>query len=240
MIRKTEAIVLNTRKFSESSLITTVFTLEYGKQSFFVKGYRSTKGKKRHSYFQPMSVVDLVFYFKEGRDLQTVTESSNQVFFRDLQTDPVRITLGLLAVEVFHRAVKEQEKDEPLFHFLRQTLIQLDRREDKLIHILVHYFLHLTGFLGFLPRDEVTKANGPVVFEMNQGVFADGILESSGSEAEVKLREFLFSDMESCTEIQFSKAAKKEMIRMLIHYYKLHVEGFREPESLRVFEEVFG
>ena len=126
MIRKTQAVVLFTQKFRETSLLTTLYTQEYGVQKFIVKGYRSTKGKKRHSYFQPLSIIDIVFYYRETRDLQLITESSLNYFMHTLQTDPVKITLGLLLIEIFYRSVREEERNDSLFNFLREILISLD------------------------------------------------------------------------------------------------------------------
>jgi DNA repair protein RecO (recombination protein O) len=236
VIRKTEAIVLNTRKFSESSLITTLYTFQYGKQSYFVRGYRSSKAKKKHSYFQPMSVIDIVFYHKDGRDLQTITETENKVYFNRLQSDPVRITLGLMAVEIFYRSVKEAEQDSALYLHLRNTLVKLESRNDKLIHIFIYYFLHLTGPLGLLPRDEVEDESRSISFGLPDGAFVNG----PGTGADRALREFLHADFETCTEIVFNNEDKKEMVSKLLLYYRIHVENFRDPESMKVFEEVFG
>ena len=101
MLRKTEAIVLNIRKFGDTSLITTLYTREYGRCNFIIKGYRSTRAKKRHSYFQPLSIIDVVFYHKDSRELQLISESANRYFYQSLQTDPVKITLGMVVAEVF-------------------------------------------------------------------------------------------------------------------------------------------
>lgn len=236
MIRKTQAIVLHTRKFSESSLITTLYTAEQGKQSFFVRGARSTRGRKKHSYYQPMSVIDVVYYHKEGRELQTITESENRIFFHRLQTDPVRITLGLMTVEIFNRTVQGHEPDESLFYLLRNALVKLEEREDKLIHIFIYFFLQLSGPLGLLPRDEVEDPARPITFSLMDGSFQNG----PGTGADRALLDFLHSDWDRCTGISFSNDDKKEIIARLMQYYRIHVEGFREPESLKVFEEVFG
>lgn len=237
MIRKTEAIVLRTQLYQESSLLATCYTREKGIMSFLVPGYRSTRGKKRHSYFQPMSVIDVVYYWKENRDLQRVTESSCSHFFLELQTHPRKITLGLLVIELFQRSVREEEANELLFDLLRETLVALDSRQEKLIHITLWFVLHLTGHLGFLPSDELDDPGGPIFFDMANGRFMHS---HEANTTDRILHGLLHSTLESCTELVFSNDEKREMIASLFHFYRLHVEGFREPESIRVFNEVFG
>lgn len=237
MIRKTEAIVLNTRKFGDTSLLSSMYTREYGRQNYLIKGYRSTRAKKRHSYFQPMSVIDVVFYYKESRDLQLITESSNGYFFKDLQTNPLKITLGMVVTEVFYYAVREEERNDPLFEFLKRVFIALDSRQDKLIHIFLYYLVHLTRYLGIFPRNDVTDLSGPVHFDTRGGILSEALGARMSDALIARLCE---ASLEDCVQIRFGNEEKAEAIATLFQYYRLHVEGFKIPESLGVLEEVFG
>lgn len=235
MIRRTEGIVLRTQKFRETSLISHIYTRDYGRKSFIVRGGRSLKARRKHSYFQPMSILDLVFYQKEGRDLQHITENSSQYFYHRMQTEPVRIALGMLLIEVFSQAVKEEEGNPPLYDFLKETLMRLDLREDRLINVMVHFLVHLSAHLGFLPRVEA-EGDGACTFDLNEGIIRSGL----GSRPSDRLiPHFITADAANCTEIRFSNAEKRELLGTLLRYYRFHLEGFREPESLRVFGEVF-
>jgi DNA repair protein RecO (recombination protein O) len=237
MIRKTEAIVLRTQVYQESSLLATCYTREHGVMSFLVQGYRSARGKRRHSYFQPMSVIDVVYYFKENRELHRVTESNCIVFFQQLQTDPRKIALGLLVIELFQRTVREEEPNGGLFDFLRDTLIELDHRQERLIHVAIWFVLHLTAWLGFFPTDETEEESGAIWLDAANGRF---IRTFQAQASDALLHRFLHSDLHGTADIHFGNTEKREMIASLFHFYRLHVEGFREPESIKVFSEVFG
>jgi hypothetical protein len=50
----------------------------------------------------------------------------------------------------------------------------------------------------------------------------------------------MYSDPDECTEISFSRQEKRDFIRMLFEYYQFHIDGFRYPQTLQVFAEVFG
>ncbi len=236
MIRKTEAIVLNTHKFRDTSLICTMYTRLYGRQSYLIKGYRSTKGKKRHGYFQPMSIIEVVFFFKETRSLQIVSETSNAYFYQDLQTNPIKITLGMVITEVFYHSVKEEERNDKLFVFLHHILVALDTHDEHLIHYFIFFLIHLTRYLGFFPRSQIEKTNSFVYFNLAEGTLenASGICTS-----DYLVGHFCEANLENCHLIKFGNHEKSELINSLLQYYQLHVEGFKYPESMKVLAEVF-
>ena len=75
MIVKTPAIVLKRFPYGETSIIVRCFTREEGKVSIIIKG---AKRKKNHyaSFFQPINYLDLVYYYKPNRDIQTFSKVS--------------------------------------------------------------------------------------------------------------------------------------------------------------------
>lgn len=236
MIRKTEGIVLKTLKFQESSLITTLFTREFGRQSFIVQGARSARGAKKHSYFQPMSVIDIVYYHRDTRDLQKITETRNAHLLREMQTRPVKIALGMALVEIFGSAVQEEEQNQPLYNFLRESIINLDQQPDKLIHHFLFFLVHLTAYLGFFPMDEVQRPDDPVVFDLFSGTLSN---TSHPTRDDRLIRDLVYANETTCRDLQFSNDQKRDLIRSMLQYFQVHLEGFREPESIKVFEEVF-
>jgi DNA repair protein RecO (recombination protein O) len=237
MIRKTEAIVLNTRKFGDSSLICTLYTRAFGRRNFIVKGYRSTRSRKRHSYFQPMSLIEVVYYHKEGRDLQLITESTNRYFFQTLQTSPIKITLGMVVIEMFYHTVKEEEEaNAPLFEFLSNFLVELDRRDHHLIHLFLFYLMQLSAYVGFFPSDLVEDVTQPVHFDIRNGILENSPLPDRAAFLALA---FARTDIAHCADIPVTQQEKNELIAAMMEYYRIHVEGFKVPESLGVFQEIF-
>jgi len=67
---KTEGIVLQTRKYSETSKILTAFTKDQGRVSLLFKGGR--KGTKKFpGGLETLNRVEMQYYQKGGRELQT-------------------------------------------------------------------------------------------------------------------------------------------------------------------------
>ncbi len=242
MIRKTEGIVLRTIKHQESNLITTLYTQEYGLMSFILTGYRSTRSRRRHSYFQPLSIVEVIFRERPNRDLHKVSESKVAHLLQEVQTAPVKLSLGLAMVEIFYDVVKEEEPQPQLYQFFRQVIVHLDQSPQRLIQVFLHFLVHLTRFLGFFPYDG-SKEAAQVQFDVKEGTLRAA---TQGEGSARLLRAFMYSelrhlpDAHSCQQITFDAAQKRHLIRLLFDYYREHITGFRYPQTMKVFAEVFG
>ena len=68
MIINTNAIVLKTFSYGETSLISRCFTEDRGKISFIIKGAKSKKNLIA-PYFQPLSYINIIFNENEKREL---------------------------------------------------------------------------------------------------------------------------------------------------------------------------
>jgi hypothetical protein len=62
MVHKTKGIILRTVKYGETSLVATIFTEQFGLQSYLVNGVRTAtkKGTAKANLFQPSAILDLV------------------------------------------------------------------------------------------------------------------------------------------------------------------------------------
>ncbi|MEO1450385.1 MAG: DNA repair protein RecO [Bacteroidota bacterium] len=243
MIHKTEGIVLRTLKHQESNLITTLYTEAFGIRSFILTGFRSGKSRRKHSYFQPLSIVDIVFQERPGRSLHKVTESHISEMLPSLQAHPVKLSLGLAMAEIFYDTVKEEEAHPALYQLLRQTLSQLEQSDQRLIQWFLYFLVHLTGPLGFFPQDS-SEASAQVRFDLGEGTLRS--VNENGDRAAWLLRAFLYSELiplpdpNSCQQLTFTQGEKRALIHMLFRYYQLHIEGFKYPQTMKVFAEVFG
>lgn len=238
MLLRTEGIVLRTIRHQDNHLIATVYTREYGRMGFIIRGYRSSRGAKSHSYFQPLSIIELVFQQKEGRDLQSVRETRHATMLHNIQTDQVKLSLGLAMLEVLKDTVREEAAPNPaLYDFIKHFIISTDQGNKGLIQRFVFTLLHLTQHLGFMPYDQ-SEDSPAVHFDVPNGRFiAD---QHQREPISLLLRRFLYADFDSCTEIHFDQEQKRNLLTTLFGYYQSHIDGFNYPQTIRVFGEVFG
>ena len=114
MIIQSQAIVLKSFSYSDTSIISRCFTREMGKISVIVHGAKK-KNQQKSAYFQPASYVDLVFYFKETREIQTVSKASFVQTWPHLQNDLKKIAYVLSVIELTDKTVIDRDPHKDLF-----------------------------------------------------------------------------------------------------------------------------
>lgn len=236
MLVKTEGIVLRTFRHDETNLIARVYTREMGARSFLLKGYRSRNGSRKYGFFQPLSVVEMVFLFRENRDMHSVNDCRPVQMLHEVQTNPVKMALGLTMAEIFYDCVKEEEQNILLYNFFEKCILILDDSEKNHVHILLYFLLHLTGYLGFLPSD-LSQGQDRVQFDILSGRF---VPSPGGNDPTAGiLRQFLNARIEDCQQITFDGDQKRLLLQTLFEYYRRHIGGYRPPQTIQVFAEVF-
>jgi DNA repair protein RecO (recombination protein O) len=161
VILRTEAIVLRSLRYGESSRIATLFTRERGKMSVIARGARRSKSRFG-SALLPMSYIESVIYVKPGRSLQTLSETSHLLRFPSLARDLSKISTGLRIVELLGSVVQEEERNPALFNLVLQTLQMLSVSSANTDNLGLHFELQLAAALGFAPliRREAVEAVG--------------------------------------------------------------------------------
>ena len=79
-IIKTEAIVLSKLDYRDTSKIANLFTEDFGKISVIIKGARSPKSKTG-KIVDPLNHIRIVYYNKESRDLQLISDAESINYF---------------------------------------------------------------------------------------------------------------------------------------------------------------
>ena len=87
MLTKSRAVVLHTLKYGESSMIVDMFTESNGRLAFSVRIPKTSKAKVKKQYFQPLTILDIEFDYRQRSDLQHL---------RDVRSDVVPV--GMPAV----------------------------------------------------------------------------------------------------------------------------------------------
>ncbi|MDP5140324.1 MAG: DNA repair protein RecO, partial [Spirosomaceae bacterium] len=126
MLHKTRGIIINFIAYRETSIITKVYTEEFGIQTYIENGVRSSRGRNRMALFQPATLLDLVVYMNPKKDIQRISEIKCNNPYQTLPYDVLKSSIALFMTEILHKTLKEESENKPLFNFLNQTLIDLD------------------------------------------------------------------------------------------------------------------
>lgn len=229
--------MLKTLKHQESHLIVKIYTRDFGVRDFMLKGYGSAQSRSKYSYFQPLSIVELVFWEKPGTEIHKINESRALFFPHDLQFDPVKLSLGLTAMEIVTVCIRKDGADSELYELISTLLMEIDTANERIIQLFIYFMVHFIGKLGFAPQVTVTNPQLPMTFDIQNST----ILNAEGGNTRLcaLLIQFLNADIQACRHISFTQEEKRHLISTLFHYYFIHIEGFKYPKSLQVFAEVF-
>ena len=236
MLVKTKAIVISSLKYQENSLIVICFTLSDGLKSYFVQSaFSAKKSNQKIAYFQPLTLLEIEANHKNKGTLEHFKEIKLAHAYQTINTDIIKSTIVMFLSEMLHHSIQEEEKNENLFLFLESALLWLDNHDDTAnFHLIL--LLEVTKFLGFYP--DTTDIDGNH-FEMKDGVFSPLMGTGCLSEHETHLFKKLIELKFDSNQKVFAGVERQMLLKILLDYYTIHLDGFKKPKSLEVLKEVF-
>lgn len=240
MIDKTGAIVLHQVKYTDTGIIVQVYSRKFGRICFIIKGMRNKKAGRHNIHFQPLSILDLVIYYKESRGMQVLKESSVSYAPADIQNNIKKSCIAIFLGEVLTSVLKEESPHEELFDYIRDSIVYFDTTRDRFLNFHIAFLTGLSAFLGFEPgkREDPEK----VFFDMMNGIFVT-LPPPHGNYASPEISDiiskFLVTSWDRMDDIILSGYMRNETLETLIRYYSLHLPGLKKINSLEILKEVF-
>ncbi|MCM4150533.1 DNA repair protein RecO [Arenibacter sp. N53] len=234
----TKAIVLTSIKYGDTSLIVKIFTLSDGIKSYLLRGVlASKKGKLKTAYFQPLLQLDLVASHKNKGTLERVIEARVCYHYQTLHTDISKNAITFFLAEMLGNSIHEEERNEGLFNFIEASLQWLDTH-DEFANFHLYFLLSLTKYFGFYPD---TNNKDLLYFDLLEGEFVKSpSLNPILSGENLKyFKALLGINFDTIHTIKLNKKNRQELLKSLVLYFELHLQGFRKPKSLAVLNEVF-
>lgn len=147
-IDQSEAIVLKTSPLGDQDKIVVFFCRDRGLLRGVAKGARKF-GSRFGSSLEPMSIVKVVYYEKEHRDLVTISICDLLESFFEIQSDPDTIFLITYFVELVEEFSPPHAKDDVLYRLFLSILRSLKSGGDRslLAAYFEAWFLRINGFL---------------------------------------------------------------------------------------------
>ena len=237
-IVNTNAIVLTSIKYGDTSLIVKCLTLKEGIKSYLIKGIlKSKKGKIKAAYFQPLTQLNIEANHNSKGNLNSLKEVHIINPYKTIYSNIFKQTIVLFLSEILSSCIQEEEENTQLFSYIETGLIWLDTHDQASnFHLL--FLLNLSRYLGFYPD---TSNNDNPYFNLINGCFENTTLEKeviNGGDL-FQFKKLLGTNFDTIDSIKFSKRERQQVLRIIIRYFELHLDGFRNPKSLGVLETVF-
>lgn len=241
MLQATRGLVLRATKFSDSSLICRIYTEHFGVRSYIINGVRSPKARVKAGQLRPMSLLNLVVYYREGREVDRIKELSPAYLYQGLPGNVYKGAVGMLMVEVLNKALHEDNPNPELYHFLEDSFVQLDKLSEGLASFHLLFLLRLSKYMGFNPKPPAEE--GAYYFDLREGLFLEARpfhpdhldIKPSGH-----LRAMALAALGETEKVPVLPASdRKVLLGDLLRYFELHVANFRGIRSHTILDAVF-
>lgn len=237
---ETAGIVFRTVKYGETSVIADIFTEEKGLHTFIGGGVRTAKARMPFSLFQPMTVVDLVSYFRdEPGVMNRLRELRAAEVWQQIPFDIKRGAVVLFMAEICRKCIQEGDENRELFDYLLHTLRWLDATPGGIANLPLHFLLHFSACQGFQPQVEPGDREGERFFDMREGIFSPVPPPHAlhlDPESTAYMMAILDSPVEECAQIPIPRTQRKVLLDRLLQFYELHVPGFSHVHSPEILE----
>lgn len=152
MIVQVEGLVLRGFRMSESSKVVILYTREFGKVRLAAKGARRPKSKFGAS-LEPLTWGRYVFYKRENREIQTLSEGDILYAFEPVKQHYGRLAAGSVVCELLDHMTEDGDRNAMLFRFALDTLHWIGMIQTPALDVPVWYFqLKAAGELGYRPH----------------------------------------------------------------------------------------
>jgi DNA repair protein RecO (recombination protein O) len=233
------AIVLRTVEFSETSLVVTLMTREFGKVGALAKGARRLKGPFE-SALDLLALCRIVFLRKSSESLDLVTEAKLLRRFRVKKGNLGGLYGGYYVAELLDAMTDDYDAHPELFDLADRTLAALADGDTAAKHVL-RFELGLLRILGLLPSleqcadcgDEVPAAGSVAFGHLDGGVLCAKCRVGKQQVASVHagvlrtMTQLADSDDRLWRRLQIDKRTRGQL-RGLMNQYMAHVLG-RKP-----------
>ena len=166
---KTQGFVLQSIRYGDTSLIVKIYTLDYGLQTYMVKGVRGKASKNRAAFFQPMTFLSFVQNSKPTNSgIGYIKDIELLYAYHSMAATLNKSAILIYLSDLLSHTLTQQERNESLYHFVFQSVEWLDLVESDYANFPLYFTLELSRFLGFYPQANYSDHR---VFDMMEGRF---------------------------------------------------------------------
>lgn len=231
MILSTKAIVFNSIKYGDKSLISKLYAEDSGLISI-ISPLKKGKKENLRSYFQPLSCVKVTYYAKGSSTIKRLKEVSYEQIVRKESIEKIiqKNAIKFFIAEVLLATIKEEEENLALFNLLwnkSEALNIADNVSNFHICFLNEYIHHL----GIQPNTETEGS----YFDYQEAQFVVNKPRHDQYEAQ---------DLKSIiNKVNLDKlnnrTERNQLLRFYVKFLNYQTGALTNLKSLDILEEVF-
>ena len=240
MLHKTQGIVLKTTNYAETSVIAKIYTLDFGLQTYLINSVRTTRPKYSYAILQPLTLLDMVVYYKENKPaaLQRVAQLQAKPVLHSLQTLPQSVLVAMFVAEVLVKCVHDAEPEPALYDFVHEQVLFLDENKPD-ADFIIKFLLELSGFLGFLPMANYHVTDAPF-FNLENAIFEpyEGSTQPHANKGSSRLIGLLLQNAQYQAHL-VPNVIRQEALLDVLKFYQIHIVDFGKLNSLAILQDIW-
>jgi DNA repair protein RecO (recombination protein O) len=236
-LTRTEAVILKSTDYSETSRIYRLYTFSYGIQSLIAKGVKRP-GHKTPGVLEIMNHVEVVYYKKRNRNLYTLSQATPIETFSGLSSDIHRFYRASAITELILRLSAEEEANEALFHLLVRSLRSFSKRPiATLAERMFSFIWGILSLLGYAPQLEScvscgvsADAEASAIFSVKEGGIVCDRCEAAGPDETYRLPsrvKQVMSPHDVGNIVGLSAEEEDLLMRLTENYINFHLQDRR-------------
>ena len=236
---KIQGFVLQSIRYGDSSLIVRIYTLNFGLQSYMVKGVKGKGSRNRIAFFQPMTFLRFVQSGKPSQSgLAFLKDLEVSYAYQSVPNEMYKSAILMYLSELLTHTLTQQERNEDLYQFVFQSMVWLDLVETGYANFPLYFTLEMSRFLGFYPQSNYKEQS---YFDMMEGQFVMAqpphqyYFEREGSRMLSLLLNRSIDDLSSLT---MTGVQRNALLDGIITFMRLHAPVLKGLQSHEVLKEV--
>lgn len=221
-----EGVFLFRTPYSETSLIATFYTRDYGIKKYIFKG-----GKKKSYNLFPLAISEITFYERKESTLSNLT-AVDPVFKQQIQFDAVRSTIAFFIAEALRKSIDNYEKDEDLYHFITDNVKLLDTTK-SLSLFPIQFLVGLSEHLGIQPLIEGSRN----VINYREGIIGEGSAFDKDCDEGEHIGLLIDLYQEDIKE-NYPKSVRMKALQAIIKHFSYHIPRMEHMETLEIVHEI--
>jgi DNA repair protein RecO (recombination protein O) len=248
MIISTDAIIIKSIKYGDTSKIVHAFTRDFGLISIMAKGAFQAKSKFGSS-LEPLSRSRITIYMKPHSDLHLLSGAELIESNGKIRNSLEHIAVGMMTLETIQQTIEQNVQSEEIFILTENMLKILCILPENPINIFIYFSLQIIKILGFEIEFHFPGMINTEVFDQRKEFNLD-----SGNFVNVKngngknklfistatfdiLNSISGSKIDNLFSIKTDKVLFNEIIDFFSHYFSYHLEkkfGYSSFNLLKV------
>lgn len=232
-----KAIVLKVVNYSETQKIIHVYSHEMGYLSLISPAFLF---KKKSTAFHVLQLLEIEFFYHEKSSLHKLKSTSPIVNTPDIYFDIYKMNIGLLWGEILNLTLRNEQKNEDLFHFIFQSVEYLNSTKQDVGNFNLFFLYRLASLIGF--GINTSSWSEGFVFNIQDGHFhptSSALPYVSGPNTAKIIHQFCCCKVEDLKEIPLNRQSRIILLDIILLFLSIHLNLDFNIKSIQVIREIF-